>query len=216
MMVKKIDSDALGDVKASLGLTGAGAPVTELTDGVVDQALVINELARRGRTLAATGGIFAPTLRNVHGAAETLSNTVNPYNIGTAGVVPPYPAVVPPLFDFWLLGASIRRASGTGTLIATLSITIATPQAGWGLDDSGVQVLVSQKIRLALWNNLNTDDTVFAGLSVGNEPHAYFRYRLPRIGSRIVFVSTSSALASFDLQLMVGLFPVSLGQDALI
>jgi len=214
-MVKKIDSDALGDVKNALGLSGSGSPITELTDGVVDQVLEINELVRRGRTLAGTSGIFTPTLRNVHTDAETLTTTINPYAVGTVAAVAPYPAAVPAQFDVWLLGCGMRRVSGGGTLTATLSMTLGTRAQGFGIDDSGTQILVAQPIRLAFFNALSTVVTAF-GQQADLYPWKPIGLRIPRFGANLVFSSISSVTVSYDMQLVIGLFPSGLGQDALV
>jgi len=215
-MVKRLDSQALGDVNRALGLTGSGSPITELTDGVVDQVLAINEVARRGRVFADTSGLFYPTLRNVHTDAETLTTTINPYEPGTVAAVPPYPAVVPPGFDFWIFGAGIRRVSGGGTLLATLSIDVGTRNAGFGVDDSGTQILASEPIRLAYWTALATVGTVFAVRQSGRGPFASIGIRVPRNVATIQFASVSSLTSSYDCQLICGLFPAALGQDGLV
>lgn len=212
-MTKLIDSDALGELNRALGLTGAGSQVTELMDGVVDQVMAINDVARRGRTLGPTSGFFTPTMRNVHTAADTEVTTVDPYNVGATGAVAPYPAVMPLQFDVWLIGASVRQVSGSGTLNATLSISQGTRQAGWGLDDSGSQILVSQPIRLAYWNTLVSVQTGFATLQGSNGPHLNRLLRLNRFGCDLIFTTVSSATATFDCQLILGVFPAGLGQD---
>ncbi len=214
-MTKLIDSDALGELNRSLGLTGRGSQITELMDGVVDQVVDINPAARRGRTLGPTSGIFTPTMRNVHTDAETLSTTVDPYSVGTTGAVAPYPPIMPVQFDIWLIGASVRVASGSGTLLATLSIIQGTTQQGFGLTDSGAQVLVSQAIRLAFWNATATVVTSFGVLNTNNGPHWRGPIRLNRNGGTIVFSSVSSLTATFDCQLILGVFPAGLGQDIL-
>jgi len=213
--MKKIDSDALGEIGLALGMTGAGSPVTELADGVVDQVLSINEIARRSQTLGVTTGFFSPTLRTVHTDAETQVVQVDPYNIGTVNAVAPYPAVVPRGSDFWLLGASIRRVSGTGTLLATLSLVVGTRAQGFGEDDSGNLILVSQPIRLAYWDGLVTVNTTFAIKNGARGPHARIGYRVPR-NAQINFTSTSTLTSTYDCQLICGLFPTALGQDVLV
>ncbi len=214
-MVKKVDSQALGIVNKALGLTGAGAPDTEFLDGVVDQVLPVGELIRRGRVLAGTDGIFTPTLRvNLSGAA-TDGTTVDPYRIGTTNRVAPYPAIVPNSLDVWLLGASVRQVSGTGTLNGVLSITVTTTQQGFGQDNAGLLVLVDQRIRLAFWDAIGSDGSNFGILNeLGT--HKRLGIRLPRSTTEILFRVTSSATSSWDCQLVLGLFPVALGQDVVV
>ena len=215
-MVKQIDSDALGEVTLALGLSGAGSPITELTDGVVDQTLSVGEIIRRSRTQAGTVGIYTPTMRTVHTDAEVLSVTVNPYNVGATAVVAPYPNPMPRQFEVWLLGASMRIASGSGGINATLSLTNGTRQQGWGVDDSGAQILVSQAIRLAFWNAIGTAGTAFGILAVNRGPHQKIGLRIPRPFSNLVFTASSALTTTLDCQLILGVFPIALGQDVLV
>jgi len=214
-MVKRIDSQALGDLTLAIGLSGAGSPLTELTDGVVDQALVVNEIARRSQTQAGTSGIYTPSMRSVNTDAEAVEVRIDPYNVGGVAVVPPYPDPVPRGFDFWLLGASIRRVSGTGTLLASIGIRVGTRNEGWGVDDGGAQILVSQDLRLFYWDTIVTVGTAFAINAASGKPHWRGALRLPRDVSTIVFSATSSLTSTYDCQLIAGLFPTALGQDGI-
>lgn len=214
-MVKVVDSDALNDVNAALGLSGAGSPLTELADGLVDQVLAINEIARRGRTQAGTSGIYTPTLRCINTGAQTQNVIVDPYNVGAGFVVAPYPDPVPIQFDVWLLGASLRRVSGSGTLSASLSLSVGTKNQGWGRDNTGSLPLVAQPIRLAYWDALVTVVSAF-GLQGTLGPHARIGLRVPRDVSELKFACTSSLTSTYDCQLITGLFPIALGQDGLV
>ena len=219
-MTKRIDSDALGILNRALGLTGAGSQVTELTDGVVDQFIEIGQLARRGRTQADVQGIYTPTLRNEHTDAESISNSIDPYNVGGTVVVAPYPDPVPAQFDIWLLGASTRNVSGAAAGIsnATLSIQVGTKSQGWGRVDDGTQVLVAQPIRLAYWNGWPTDGSTFGLRGTNRGPHQRIGVRLPRGGggTAILFRTVSTLTTTVDCQIILGVFPVALGQDIVV
>ena len=215
-MVKRVDSDALTILTKSLGLTGAGSPVTELTDGIVDQSLSVNEIVRRSRTQVSKEGLYTATIRNSHTGAATVTSAVTPYAVPTIGIIPPYPDPVPPLFDIWLLQASIRQVSGAGTILATLSIRYPGQQ-GWGLRAGTVFVGVAQAHRLALWDTIVSDGTNFAVLAGSGQPSAFPRTRIPRGGNtELIFASVSSETVAFDCQMVLGVFPVSLGQDGLV
>jgi len=215
--MKRIDSDALGVLNRALGLTGAGSGVTELADGVVDQVLTVNEIARRGRTQTDVQGIYTPTFRNEHTDAESITNPVNPYNPGNR--VPPYPRPVPAQFDIFLIGASVRIASGTasGLSVATLSLTVGTKSQGWGREDDGGLALVAQPMRLAFWDATASDGTAFGILNGDRGTWQKIALRLPRGGggSILTFRSVSSVTVSIDCQLILGVFPASLGQDVI-
>lgn len=214
-MAKKVDSQALGVVNRALGLTGRGALETEFLDGVVDQTLDVGALVRRGRAPADSSGLFYPTLRVANAGAATADATIDPYNVTAANAVPPYPARVPDSQDVWLLGASVRQHSGTGTLNATLALQVGTRNQGFGDDNFGGLNLVSQPIRLAFWDAIGADATNFGILNqLGT--HQRIGLRVPRNISVLIFRVTTSAAATFDCQLIVGLFPVALGQDGLV
>jgi len=217
--MKRIDSQALGILTKSLGLSGSGSQLTELTDGVVDQALSVNELIRRGRTLAGSEGIFTAIMRNVHTDAETLATTVPPYLVPAGNTNAPWPSPIPRGFDVWLLSATVRQATGAGTLLGALYIDYAGPQQGWGVTDSGGGIVSAERIPLAFWDALATVSNEFGVLNqLGT--NAQIGMRIPRpmgLGdTTLVFVSVSSLTATFDCQLVLGIFPTGLGQDGLL
>ena len=214
-MSRELNSDALGIVTKALGLTGAGSQGTEFSDGVLDQVLDVSALIRRGRTQAATQGIYAPILRNIHSAANSVASLETPYSIAV-GRLAPYPNPVPAQFDVWLLGATLRRISGSGTLSAVLTLQNDPVVQGWGIDSAGAAVVVTAEQVVAFWDAIGTEGTVFGIL---NQLGTYQRIgiRLPRTDStQLTFRSTSSAAATFDCQMQLGVFPVGLGQDGLV
>ena len=213
-MTKNIHSDALTIMNRSLGLYGAGAPLTELQDGVVDQVIDITNVARRSLTQQVRGGIYTATFRNVHTDAETISNTVQAYSVLGSLTRPPFPNPFIERFDQWLLQAAVRQVSGGGTLLATLGVRYPGNQA-WGHTDAGGQVLVAQVHRLAHWNAIISDGTNFGILAGSEQPTANIGLRLAR-GTEITFISTSSITVSYDCQLTLGVFPAAFGQDVLI
>jgi len=220
--MKRLDSQALGDLNRALGLTGAGSPVTELTDGVVDQILSVNEVVRRGRTQGGTEGLYTAVMVNAHVGATSLTVSVDPYNVAVANALPPYPTPMPRGFDVWLLQASIREHSGgPSTIDATLSIDYSNDQQGWGQDNGGSFVLSSQAHRLGFWDAITTVGTDFAILAGSEQPTIYPNLRLPRGArpgastTRLIFISTSSATVRYDCQLLLGVFPAALGQDGI-
>jgi len=215
----EIKSDALQVVNKALGVAGTGgAGNTQLQDGILDQVLDVGALARRGRTLASRQGIYTAIMRNQHTNAESLTITTAPYNQTGANVVPPYPAPVPDRFDIWLLSAVVTQLSGSGTLTATLSIFYAAVQLAWGLNNSGSPVTGATEHPVAFWDALATENTLTMALRNGARgPFAPIGVRLPRSDSTFIrFRSTSSATSIFDCLLTFGLFPVGMGQDAIV
>jgi len=133
------------------------------------------------------------------------------------GLIAPFPSPVPAGFDVWLLSASSARVSGTGGFAATLRIDYPASQQGFGVDDSGTAIVLAGRQTLLFYNTIGTVGVVF-GLKIGDRgPFTQIGMRLPRSPTlALVFTSTSTATATFDLHLVMGLFPSSLGQDVVV
>lgn len=211
--MKAVDSDALGTVNLALGLSGQGAPLTEFMDGQVNQVLDVASMVRRGRTPAGLSGWYIGILQNVHSGAGTLSTSATPY-AQTVGTRATWPNPLPAQFDAWLMGASVRRQSGSGTLTAALFLDVDDSQVGFGVDDSGVAVTIHNSQGLVFWDSQLTEN-VTMGLKEDGQPYQRIGLRLPR-GATLTFTSTASALSTWKAQLILGLFPVGLGQDIVV
>lgn len=218
-MAKFVDSDALDVVNLSLGLDGTGsAPNTELLDGQLDQVLDVSSLVRRGRTIGSTTGVFRVVLRNVHAGAGTLATGWNPYDSDPVGAIEPWPVPVPKHFDVWVLGASVRFVSGSGTCEA--SVSMDSVLQAFGIDDSGNAIVQNLAFPIAWWNTLVTTNISFLRCSC--DVFRPIRIRVPSLtatignGAALVFGTVATALSTWDCQLLVGLFPIGLGQDAFV
>ena len=225
-MSKPITSDALENVNAALGLAGGGADTTFLSDGDVQQVLQINELARRGRTIADTGGIYRVILDQVHAGAGTLFTAWAPYNPAAAGVLTGYPAGdIGKKFDWWLLASSVYRAAGAGALTSAGLFVNNITQA-FGVDDSGTQVSADNSPIVSHFSGVSVVGTSTVGTTTAtvNNSSSFQRIgmRLPATGRdasgfagmNVTSFSTTDAAATFRHVLLMGLFPVGLGQDA--
>jgi len=212
--MKKVDSDVLGVVNRALGLSGVGAPLTEFTDGTLEQVISVNDLARRGRTQAGTSGLYYGVMENDHTDAETLISQFQPYTAAT-GAIAPYPSPMPAGFDVWIIGAAVDQVSGTGTLEAALFIDPPAANQGWGIDDSGAAVIAADGFAIARWNGLATATREF-GLQADGLPWARIGMRMmrpPLSNAVLQFSSVSSATSVFRCYITIGVFPVGLGQD---
>jgi len=213
-MARRVDSAALDAIAPALALTGPAAGETFFEDNVLQQVLDIAELVRRGRTVGQSEGIFEATLRNVHAGAGTLISVANPYEIAV-GAIEPWPVPVPPSLEIWLLQASARLVSGTGTFSGALFTNYDARTQAWGVDDSGVAVVVSNHQPVVRWGAI-VANTFSMGVSDLGEYPKFRPFRLLRgfnPGTSLSFSSTASALVTFDCQLLLGLFPSGMGQD---
>jgi len=213
-MGKLIESDALDRVYRTLGLSGGSVPKsTLLDDGNVSQILDINPLVRRSRTPEGSTGWYRCFLETAHSVGGTLQAAINPYSPGASGIAP-YPEEVPRGFDFWLLGASLRRTSGAGGLDgAVLLIQPLTVMGGWGEDDGGAAAATNADTPVARWTGLDTSIVNFAfGIAGDGSAMAHVNLRVPR--NALVKVNTdAAAAATFQTYMFCGLFPEALGQD---
>lgn len=215
-MVKVLSSESLSPMNKTLGLGGAGDAQTELLDGTVDQVIAINEIARRGRTLAGTEGIFRIALRNIHAGAGDVSTSFQPYEAALAGVIAPFPSPIPAGLDFWLIGASIETDATNSFDSAVIRLT--NVQQGFGIDSAGVAVVSVAVFTLTNWTGVSSAIAPPYGISSGTQlPYKKINMRIPRkgaIASPFIVCSTQAlGAAEYDFVLMCGLFPSALGQD---
>jgi len=215
-VVQKIDSAALAGMNDAIGIVGPGSQVTELMDGTVEQVIEVGQVVRRSLTPANTTGIFSGALTTIHAGAGDLLAFVSPYDVDPANTFAPWPTPVPRNFDVWLIGASVRRMSGSGTFTGRLDI--GTNTAGFAEDNTGAPASFAALV-VAVWDSI----ALLGGLNLGVSPdgHVYQRInlRIPResLGTDFIgFVSTASALSTYTCALQIGLFPSSLGQDAAV
>ena len=214
-MTKPIESDALDRLYRILGLSGGtGVAGTLLDDGNVSLVLNINEIIRRSRTPAATTGWFVGILNTIHAGAGRIATSINPYT--TANNVEPYSSPVPRGFDVWVMGASLIRLSGAGDLDGAMLQLDPTPsQQGWGQDNTGAAVVQTLAIPIARWGPLDTSiasELAIAFNPEGGECMIKVMTRVPR-GATLRLATDATALATFQAQLICGLFPEGLGQD---
>jgi len=210
--MKKVNSQNLSAVDAMLGITGVGAQQTEFEDGILQQVVNVVPAARRGGTLGPTRGIFFAHLQNVHTDAESLTSTAFPFSI-TTGRVGAYPSPLrADLFDLWLIQASVRRLSGTGTLICQLMLDLTTGFLGWGLDDSAAAVTGIYRATLGLWDSILAGPGSAVGLLESGDTVLKINQRLT-LGCSLRFASTSSLTSTYNCELLFGLFPAASGQD---
>jgi len=212
--MKKIESGALQLANAALGLTGvSGLAQTEFEDSILGQQLDVTSIIRRGRTLGTTTGLVTMLIRNIHAVADTQLTAITPFVLGPTGLRGPMVSPIPKRFDLFLLNATLRQVSGSGTLSGALFVDFPFDNLGFGIDSAGVAVVASDDVCVAFWDAVTTETLEFGLLQQGGVI-AQINMRLPTNPlTRIVFSTTSSAAATFDVNMRLGLFPITLGQD---
>lgn len=219
-MSREIDSGALRLINRILGIKGVGSAQTELIDGDVSQVIDIVPVVRRSKTLAGSTGWFYACMRNAHGAgASDLETRVNPYTT-VAGRIPPWPPRPFPVgLDIWILGACLEGIAGTvGNM--TDAILLINPGGGaqaWGEDDGGTNIIDGDiLIPLARWDDLASVGGTDVGITEDGRVFAYIGQRLRPFDSVLSFRSTASNAVTVQCNLLLGLFPVGLGQDVTV
>jgi len=212
--MKKIDSQALGILTKSLGLTGAGSPITELMDGVVDQVLDIGPCVRRGRTQAGTEGIYSVALRCAHVGADSEFAIMDPYNALLAGVRAPYPSPMPAGFDIWLLAVGGTQGGGSSTVNVVLRVQFPGSQQGFGIVDSTAVVVDADMVVARFDAAVATTGSYF--IAESGDAIIYPKMRLPRsLTIQLRMDSVSSGATTHTLNILLGVFPTALGQDVI-
>jgi len=213
-----VDSDALRYISLALGVTRQGASETTFTDGSLEQTFDVAGVIRRGRTIADSHGFFTALMRNIHGAADTQTSTVQPYRPGNPASIAPFPANLPLGFDIWLISASLTRLSGTGTVTACMYVTPPATMQGIGIDSTGAGAVGAERIPMVYWDSTLTQ-TIEFGVYGSLPIWRPIGLRVPRSSTNdttFLFSSTASAIATWDCQLLLGVFPIGAGQDAAV
>ena len=209
-MSQLVDSQALQRVSKTLQLSTPGAQETLFIDERLEQVVDVSPMIRRGLTLAGTEGLYSANVRTTHsGSQGNVSTSIDVYNLGGTAR-PPFPASIPDNLDLWLTGFSAENVSGP-TFFDTgfLDMLITTEQQAFGT--------VTTNIQLGGW----VTEKSFAGVAllVGQQSVGFgmffgARIRIPR-NAILRFHTRNNGANSpvYQLNLLLGLFPSSLGQD---
>ncbi len=211
--MQEIDSSVLSRVSKVLQLSTPGSEITEFQDEVLQQTLDVGPIARRGLTLTLTEGIYGASILNTHtGVQATITTIVDPWNLAGAETAP-FPAAIPESMDLWLLMASAFTGTGGGSFdSADLTLIVPARNRAFGAAGSvGMRIMgLNSEIALVGGNFLSQNTTPEGiPLRIG--------MRVPR-GATIRWRTRNGGATSptFQVDMFLGLFPASLGQDGLI
>lgn len=215
--MRDIDSDALSQVQRQLGISGVGSGVAVLEDDELRQVLDVGPAVRRGRADVANGGWFWGTLFNTHGAGNFQTSFINPYEADGFELTS-YPAIVDvSRFDLWIAGATLRRTGGLSTIVsAALILGAPLRSLAFGKNQAGgTYVPTGGGFAVASWGTTVQLSTTFDFMIGQNgNPFTPLNMRMPR-GSNLVFDSVSVGASNYELSILMGLFPIALGNDVL-
>jgi hypothetical protein len=216
-MAKTVDSQALAPVNKALGLAGSGDSRTELLDASLEQVLEVGPIVRRGRTVGPSEGIFRCTLRNIHAGAGSLSTAWQPYASPAAGLIAPFPSPVPDSLDVWVLGVCIQSILNQSNFNKGF-LRLTNIVQGFGVDNLANAIVSTSIFTLATFDAIDNDVTPDFGITNAGLPYQPVNMRLPRKGAVaspfLRFDSDYSGVGTAEMLLLMGLFPLALGQDA--
>lgn len=219
--MRDVDSQVLGSVARTLGLAGAGAPVTVFEDGILQQVLDVSALVRRGGTISSSTGIYSARLTNIHVGTDTIVTDLCPARpaLNSASVAflsADWPTPVPRSLDVWLLSAFATTAAGSGDLEGgALQLLYGADQMAMGSSR------IATNIFLQLYEvevDIGTIVTFLSFDSAASPPSLLpIRLRPPGVDGnpfiRFTTQKTGGGAATYQLDLLLGLFPAGLGQD---
>lgn len=217
-MSRSIDSDALTLVQRQLGLSGVGESATELESDTLMQVFDASSAIRRGRADLATRGFFYGILKTLEAGAggSNAAFIGDAYNVGAAfalGTFPPNIDIA--RFDLWLLNVSgvITDGAFAANDECVLQIGMNARQQGFG-KDSGVPAVVAATPPNTVARFTESIDDGFSDVLVTDQGEPSVQVNLRLIpGQALQMVTTSAAACDAQLSLMLGLFPVGMGQD---
>lgn len=195
---------------ATQGLSG----ITEVDTDHVSQVLpIVPEILRRSMTVTSSQGVGVALFKNEHAGAGQLTTTINPYTTDNVGNGYPSPVDFT-RNDVWIIGASVDRTAGAGTLdAALLEIQFSSDQGFFGEHDDGSSKVGGADMPVARWDSIDTTTNRGNALTEQGQPYVPINLRLAR-GTVIAFISdVAGASADIQCNLIVGLFPQGMGQD---
>jgi len=216
--VQEVDSQALQLVAKVLQLSTGGSELTEFQDELLQQALDVSAIVRRGLTVAGSEGIFTASILNTHVGSDTITNDVNPYTmVGATFVGNAWPNPVGPEFDVWVLQANGINVTAPGDFGGGFWGLISDPNAmAWRNEANALAQIEPHSLYLqevTFGGSVHLSDN--SGVSLWSH-FGQTRLRVPRgADTRIRFQTVKSGVgaASYKLKLTLGLFPTGMGQD---
>ncbi len=217
--MKDLDTDALVVVQRQLGYPGVGSPHTVFKDGELVQTFDTTGAIRRSRSDIAGGGTFFAIMRNDHAGADEETSTIDPLLPG-ALATETFPAQVDTSrFDLWILGCSFNRFSGTGTnpnAFLEIDMSVTDRLRAFGVDDMGASAGFGGTLTLAFINDLQVVGSVARCINtLSGQTWFPIGLRMPAQGSILRFhsIEADAAATVYDCIILLGLFPVGMGQD---
>jgi len=220
-MTQRVSGSALLGLSAAYGLQGeAPGQITELDDEHVSQVLDVGVIARRSR-VPFRGGIFWARLANTHAVAGELQSILNPYEPDPAQSGFPFEVVDSTQWDIWYIGTTSFASAGDGALVTWGMLTLDAPAAMQAMSQTatgGTITPADVEVGLVGWRNYDTFDLTPGDYpSTVNAPYrnADHPWRMDPL-EQLSFRSQVTAACTVQAAIRFAIFPISLGQDAVL
>ena len=213
--MREFDSPGLRDLHRVIEVSTGPPQIVDLQDEIIQQVIEVSPFIRRRLTPADSVGLFTARVLNSNTGSDTITNDLNPYTTVPASFVGGgYPALVENL-DVWLLQATMENRSGP-TDFGGGFLGIITDATGMGLSNTGAAIAAINILRYLDSEVVFGNRTALADSSSGLSSWTGAIRISRRADTRIRFetVKTGVGVATYNLDLLFGLFPAGLGQDA--
>lgn len=212
-MSKEVDSGALTLLNRSMNLAGRGSAHTLLLDGVLNQVIEVGGSVRRSLALAGSEGIWLGQLQCEHGGAGSEAVAIDPYAVGGNGD-PGFPVKLPNQFDLWLITAAVARDGGAGTGETILSVVFPAVARAFSRNNDGTSDARTDIVYpLARWDSIQGLAGLEPGVMEDGAVLANIGHRIRR-GCKLQMNSNVGAAADIQINMVLGVFPATFGQDA--
>jgi len=203
-----VDSQALQRVSKTLQLSTTGAEETLFIDERLEQVVDVTPMIRRGLTLAGSEGVYSANMRNTHsGSQGNVVSIVDVWNLG-GSARPPFPASIPDNLDLWITGFAAEVVSGDGFFDdGFFDLFIPTVNQAFGTVTTNILLVGWDTEKPLAGTNFLTPlgtQIYWSKIGVRVPRNATFRFHTKNNGANSPV---------YQLNLLLGLFPSSMGQD---
>jgi len=187
----------------------AQSPPVELDDTMLSMMLDTNNII--ARSLADATGLFWFCWQMTHAGADSQSEDVNPYAVGSTLARGPYPASLRGEFDVWLVSAYGRVSVESAFTDAGISYNLIDPVA-FRVSQTGAAITGTPPDPLLVHFDSADNQGGNAFLVSDGKSVAPIGLRVPR-DSAIRVDTKASAAVAIDIMILAAVFPAGLGQD---
>lgn len=208
----EVDSTALHQVARCLQIAGIGGlGNAHFQSEQLQQVIDVGPLVRRGLTLAGSDGMYVAVFQNDHTEAGVITEEIDPYAVaGTAG----WPNPVPDNLEVWVLALQAKTVTaGDAGVFGGAQFDGQWPDTriAFGVAGARAVPMFMSDVEVAILTSVNLAE-VGTGLLTKT-----IGWRIPRgVTLRWTSESTGVGTPEYRCAVLLGLFPIGLGQDGIV